>query len=140
VIKSLIEEHGNRVRFAYDSEYVRVNGNELLLKKAFLNLIENALKYSAGNEPVEIRLAEDDEGYGLSFKNNGPGIAKDELSKIWEPFYRGRNTRICDTQGKGLGLVVVKKAIELSAGSITVESGEAGPTVFTVHLPKHRIK
>jgi len=140
VIEKLIEDYGNRVRFFSDLKDARVDGNEMLLKKAFANLTGNAVKYSAGDAQVEIRLTEDDEGYGLTFKNNGPGLAEDELKKIWEPFFRGRNARTVGIHGKGLGLVVVNKAIELSAGEITVESGEAGPTVFTVHLPKHRIK
>jgi len=138
MLRSMVEVYGDKVRFFSNPGVAPVSGNRMLLKKAFSNLIGNAVNYSAGDKPVEIRLSEYGERYRLSFKNSGPGIGKDELSKIWEPFFRGRNSRSC-TQGKGLGLVVVKKAIELSSGSITVESGEYGPTVFTVHLPKHRI-
>ncbi len=140
VIEKLIEDNKNKVRFFSDLNDARVDGNEMLLKKAFANLVGNAVKYSAGDAQVEIRLTDNDEGYRLTFKNSGPGLAKDELTKIWEPFFRGRNSRTGSTQGKGLGLVVVKKAIELSAGNVTVESSEAGLTVFTVHLPKHRIR
>ncbi len=135
VLREMIEAYGNKVRFFSNLSDVHVNGNEMLLKKAFANLIENAVKYSKEDEPVEVRLSKEGEGCRLTFKNNGPGIAKDEMTKIWEPFFRGRNSRTVDAQGKGLGLVVVKKAIELSAGNVAVESSRDGPTLFTVHLP-----
>jgi len=140
MIKSLIEDYGDKVRFVYDSVNARVNGNELLLKKAFSNLVENAVKYSLGDTPVEIALVTENEFCRLVVKNDGPGLSKYELAKIWEPFFRGRNARTTGSAGKGLGLVVVKKAIELSAGNITVESAKNGPTIFTVHLPNHRIR
>jgi len=140
MIQSLIEDYGDKVRFVYDSVNARVNGNELLLKKAFSNLVENAVKYSLGDTPVEIALVTENEFCRLVVKNDGPGLSKYELAKIWEPFFRGRNARTTGSAGKGLGLVVVKKAIELSAGNITVESAKNGPTIFTVHLPNHRIR
>lgn len=163
LIRTISEEYDG-VRFSHDIPVARVNGNELLLTKAFSNLIENAVKYSGcgmytGNPhestpehstdgslndwvkgpaggPVEIELTGNGgTQYRIIIRNNGPGIEAEELSKIWEPFYRGKNARINRTPGKGLGLVIVKKAIELSDGTITVESKKEGPTVFTVFLP-----
>jgi signal transduction histidine kinase len=178
IIKGVVEKYGSSVRFTHDMPEARVNGNELLLKKAFSNLVENAVKYSEGGSPVEgplespaespvegpvenpserlskdraagpvespaerpvaspveIALTGNGKQYRVTFKNCGPGVTEVELPKIWEPFFRGRNARIDETPGKGLGLVIVKKAIELSGGSVTVESRAAGPTVFTVLL------
>ena len=128
----------NRSDIHIDSsvETAEISGNEMLLKKAFSNLIDNAVKYSAAGTAISIGVGKTDKNYETTIKNSGPGISGKELEKIWEPFYRGDNSQHNGASGKGLGLVIVKKAVRLSSGNITVKSSPEGPTIFTVSLPE----
>jgi len=126
---------GENIHYHKREEPSVVMGNVTLLKKALSNLIDNALKYSDGSGPVEVDLTLDRGFSAVSVKNSGPGIPEGEMEKIWEPFYRGTNAAIGKAEGRGLGLVVVKRAVELSRGQVTAHSSMAGPTVFCVRLP-----
>jgi len=111
---------------------VTCQGNETLLKILFLNLVDNACKFSSDNTArVCIDLPA---GYiEIKIKDNGIGIAADELDKVFEPFYRGQNAH--QTRGHGLGLSICKKIVQLHKGHITVSSTLNKGTVFTVLLP-----
>ena len=109
--------------------------NQVLIRKALSNLFDNAVKYSDGETPVRVAAVEQREGWVISVENSGPGIPGEEIDRVWEPFYRAANAGIAGVEGRGLGLVVVRKAVELSGGSIDVRSDEGGPTVFTLWLP-----
>jgi len=106
-----------------------------MLKKALGNLVENALKYSDEQEPVEVTVDAAGGDCEVVVKNAGPGVPEHELHRIWEPFFRGTNAALGKTDGRGLGLVVVKRSVELLGGRVSVESGPSGPTVFRVRLP-----
>jgi signal transduction histidine kinase len=137
LLKSLIKEAGGKkVAFDQETEAALIFAHELLIKKAFSNLIDNALKYSDKDKPVLLSLMEDGSDYIITVQNEGPGLSGREIEKIWDPFYRGTNASIQNIEGRGLGLVIVKKAIELSSGEISVQSSPPGPTVFRVKLPK----
>ena len=135
LIRGLIEGCTESVRF--DSETVRapVLCNPLLVRKALWNLLDNAIKYSEQGDAVVVALREKTRGWEVSFKNSGPGIPQSEIENIWEPFYRGTNAAVCNVDGRGLGLVVVRRSVELCGGKVAVSSSEQGPTVFTVWLP-----
>lgn len=111
---------------------VTCQGNETLLKILFLNLVDNACKFSKDNTArVCINLPA---GYiEIKVRDNGIGIAPDELDKVFEPFYRGQNAQ--QTRGHGLGLSICKKIVQLHKGYITVSSTLNKGTVFTVLLP-----
>lgn len=111
---------------------VTCQGNETLLKILFLNLVDNACKFSTDNTArVCIDLPA---GYiEIKVRDNGIGIAPDELDKVFEPFYRGANAH--QTRGHGLGLSICKKIVQLHKGYITVSSTLNKGTVFTVLLP-----
>jgi signal transduction histidine kinase len=114
-----------------DTEFT-CQGNETLLKILFLNLVDNACKFSSDNTA---RVCIDfPAGYiQIQIKDNGIGIAPEELDKIFEPFYRGQNAH--QTRGHGLGLSICKKIVQLHKGFITVSSTLNKGTVFTVLLP-----
>ena len=111
---------------------VTCQGNETLLKILFLNLVDNACKFSTDNTA---RVCIDfPAGYiEIKINDNGIGIAADELDKVFEPFYRGQNAH--QTRGHGLGLSICKKIVQLHKGYITVSSTLNKGTVFTVLLP-----
>lgn len=111
---------------------VTCNGNESLLKVLFINLFDNACKFSE-DHTARVTIDFNSRYILISVKDNGIGIAADEQDKIFEPFFRGRNAQA--TRGHGLGLSICKKIVQLHEGQITVLSEDAKGTVFTVQLP-----
>ncbi|MVT08140.1 HAMP domain-containing sensor histidine kinase [Chitinophaga tropicalis] len=114
-----------------DTELI-CQGNDSLLKVLFLNLLDNALKYSSDNT-VSVTIDFTPESIRVQVKDNGIGIPPEELSKIFEPFYRGANAH--HTRGHGLGLSICKKIVLLHKGKISVTSVVGQGTSFTVVLP-----
>jgi len=117
------------------SPFPPVTGDRDLLSLAVYNLVENALKFTSGNEAVEVRALEDGKAIVIEVADSGPGISSDELSKIFEELYRGANAR--GIEGSGLGLALVQRIVELHSGQIEVRSRQDDPrgTVFTLRLP-----
>ncbi|MDQ6814640.1 MAG: ATP-binding protein [Bacteroidota bacterium] len=112
-----------------------VTGEELLLEMLMSNLIENALKYSPKNATVTISLVKDLRGIEFVVKDEGPGIAEGERSKIFEKFYRVGNEVTRTAKGTGLGLYLSKQIAKDHQAEITVAgNGERG-SVFTVSFP-----
>ena len=112
-----------------------VTGDRDLLSLVFYNLIENALKFTARDDSVEIRALEDGKSIVVEVADSGPGIPPDELYRIFEELYRGVNAR--GIEGSGLGLALARRIVSLHNGSMDVRSQQADPrgTVFTVRLP-----
>lgn len=101
------------------------------------NLISNALKYS--QSLVRIYISETTSHSSLRVVDNGKGISKEELKKIFEPFYRtdSARVRLNGEGGFGLGLYLCKKIIEAHGGTIVAQS-QAGETCFEIQLPKEK--
>jgi signal transduction histidine kinase len=149
LLKELIEKSEKPVLFNHAREQAVVVSNPLLLRKAVSNLLDNAAKYSPSGEAPVVTLREEAAAgaasgaaacaaaWEIAIQNNGPGLSERELLKIWEPFYRGANTAATGAEGRGLGLVVVRRSVELCGGSIEVSSSVKGPTLFRLRLPSH---
>lgn len=120
------ENHGN-----FETE-LYLNGNEYLLRTGFVNLMENACKFSH-NHLARVTIALRDQAIELKFSDNGIGISEDDLKHVFEPFYRGKNKTFTD--GHGIGLYLTRKIIQLHGGSISVCSAVNKGTTFTVILP-----
>ncbi len=108
-----------------------------LLKNAVINLIENALKYSPDDSIVEINASYDDNSAVIRVCDHGTGIPDSEKSRIFEKYYRVKNTKGID--GTGRGLWITKNIIENEGGKLTVSDNIDGGTVFTLVLPCYRI-
>lgn len=117
------------------SPFPALTGDRDLLALAVYNLVENALKFTSGEEAVEVRALEDGRAIVIEVADSGPGIPADELPKIFEELYRGANAR--GIEGSGLGLALVQRIVELHGGQIEVRSRRDEPhgTVFTLRLP-----
>ena len=101
------------------------------------NLIDNAIKYSEGSVQIKISSSASSNGYThISVKDNGMGIPRSALGKIWERFYKSDLSRGKDKKGTGLGLAIVKEAIQAHGENITVVSTEGVGTEFSFSLPK----
>ncbi len=117
---------------AEDDSMITVNGNEYLLRTAFVNLIENNCKYS-DNHTSSVRISFFEGKSILRFSDTGIGLPEEDLPHLFEPFYRGKNQKYA--QGHGIGMALVHKIITLHHGSIRVNSHPGEGTVFTVELP-----
>ena len=107
------------------------------IRQVLINLIENAVKYGDKDEnKVLVRLFDMDETFLVEIKDNGPGISKENLPRIFERFYRIDNSRSREKGGTGLGLAIVKHIVEAHEQSITARSKLREGTTFAFTLGK----
>jgi signal transduction histidine kinase len=108
--------------------------DEDLMKTVLTNLVENAIKYSPENSKVLITTEEENNEVVIQVADQGRGIPREDLYRVFERFYRAQNSRI-STPGNGIGLFLVKYFVELHKGAIEVESEIDKGSTFTVRLP-----
>lgn len=106
------------------------------LQQIILNLVANAVTYTPEKGSIIIDIKDHEETVHLIVKDTGIGIAKEELPRIFERFYRVDKARSRNSGGTGLGLAIVKHLVESHHGTIGVESEEGKGTQFTIILPK----
>lgn len=112
-----------------DEDQITINGNEYLLKVAFVNLFENGCKFSE-NKQSKVSIMLKKEQIILEFIDNGIGISEEDLKHIFKPFYRGSNKIYAD--GNGIGLSLTQKIILLHQGTIAITSDKESGSIFTV--------
>lgn len=109
--------------------------NAVLLEQAIVNLVDNAVKYSAPGTPVDIEATASGGQIAIKVKDQGCGISREHLSRIFERFYRVDKARSRNVGGTGLGLSIVKHIVNAHGGKISVESSPNKGSVFTIFLP-----
>ncbi len=130
-----IEQAGCRMDLTVAPELPAVPGDPLALEHAFRNLIGNAVRHAAGGKWIGVSAARSGQAVEVRVCDHGPGIAEEERQRIFEPFYRGENTRSGLVRGAGLGLSLVKDTVERHHGTVSVLSPEGGGAEFVVRLP-----
>jgi two-component system phosphate regulon sensor histidine kinase PhoR len=105
------------------------------LQQVFINLLDNAIKYSSGGATATIRLSHEGNMVRVEVADTGPGIATDDLPHIFEPMYRGSSAAIRVALGTGLGLTIVKTILEQHGTTISVQSAPGEGTTFAFRLP-----
>jgi signal transduction histidine kinase len=115
-----------------DSDQMIVAGDDYLLKVAVSNIMENGCKYSK-NHSVDVKLKHLESSIEIIFEDHGIGIPEEEITKVFEPFYRGANT--LPVPGTGIGLPLVSQIIKNHNGTIRLESQLNKGTVVTITLP-----
>lgn len=123
------------IDFELHFDEVMVLANEELLKHVWVNLIDNAIKFSPKSETIEISIKEEEKYISVSVLNRGSEIPLDKQKYIFNKFYQAEESHV--QEGNGVGLALAKKVVSLHQGSISVES-ENMTTVFTILLPKTR--
>jgi two-component system phosphate regulon sensor histidine kinase PhoR len=106
-----------------------------LLEQAAVNLLDNAIKYSPARSTVRIEALRVDGEIQIRFTDQGMGIAKKHLPRLFERFYRVDKSRSRRPGGTGLGLAIVKHIAQAHGGGVTVESELEKGSTFTLHLP-----
>lgn len=116
-------------------EPMRVRAHPILLGELVNILLENACKYSAPETPVTLHLSQREDAIHLAVQDCGCGISEQDLSHIFEPFFRSAEARRRGVLGVGLGLAIAKRLAEGFGGQLTVESQLGSGSVFTLRLP-----
>ena len=109
--------------------------NAALMEQAFVNLLDNAIKYSEPGGSIEIEATKNDSEVAVAFIDHGIGIGREHLSRLFERFYRVDASRSRKLGGTGLGLAIVKHIVIANAGKITVESSPGKGSRFVIHIP-----
>jgi signal transduction histidine kinase len=136
-IKEQVEnvfDRSHTVTCSYSFTERTVEIDEGLLRNIFVNLLSNAIKFSPDKTIVYLNVDESGSNFEFVIRDTGIGIPEKEIEKIFEPFDRGSNAR--GISGSGLGLSIVKKAVDLLKASISVTSQIGKGSVFTITLPK----
>lgn len=128
--------------FATEIEQIELYFDHSMMEKVYWNILSNAFSYTQIGGKIEIiikQIPTQQKTSGnliqVDIKDNGPGISKDELQKIFDPFYQAGHKNSKKNRGTGLGLSIAKEMLELNFGRIFVDSIENNGTCFSIQLP-----
>ena len=132
-----VEHTGGKITIEIEAVDSAIFVDEVHFQNAITNLMDNAVKYRKPDEPLNIHIRTWNEGDKLLFsiQDNGMGIKRENVKKVFDKFYRVHTGNVHDVKGFGLGLAYVKKIINLHEGEIKCESDLGKGTKFTVSLP-----
>lgn len=135
--ESVVQEKKTRLTFEkFGGPFPPTVADEEKISIVFQNLIENALNYTPEGGSVKVRLTYDGTHFISTIEDNGVGIPKSELDKLFTKFYRGEEATRLQTDGSGLGLFIAKNIVERHKGTITIVSEKGRGTTVTVTLPR----
>ena len=119
------------LEFDLDFDDYNIEANKELLEQVWINLLDNAIKFSPENNLIEVSIKQNNQQLEINISNHGPKISKQDLKRIFEKFYQGDTSHA--SQGTGIGLSIVSKIVSLHKGNITVTSDDK--TTFKIILP-----
>ena len=109
-----------------------------LVQQVFYNLTENAIKFVNKDGTLSFAVDSDDEHVNVHLRNTGEGLTEEEISRVFDRFYKTDESRGKDTTGVGLGLSIVSRIVALHTGQVTVKSVKGEYTEFVVTLPRYQ--
>lgn len=132
-----VEHTGGHIKIILKAVYPTIYVDEMHFTNVIFNLLDNAVKYKQPDKALEltIRTWNNKERLFFSVKDNGMGIKKENLKKIFEKFYRVHTGNVHDVKGFGLGLAYVKNIVYQHKGEINVKSERNEGTTFIISLP-----
>jgi two-component system phosphate regulon sensor histidine kinase PhoR len=134
LFQNTLAERNQTLRVVAKEE--RVTADPIRLEQVLSNLIDNASKYSPSGSQIQIQWNETENATTLEVRDNGPGIEKQHLHRLFERFYRVDKGRSRNLGGTGLGLAIVKHIMMAHGGTVSVESEIGAGTVFRCVFPK----
>lgn len=123
------------ISLTVDFEEYEIDANEELLREVWINLLDNAVKFSTEGSEVVVSVSDREETLSVTVQNTGSEIPHEKVDKIFNKFYQADESHA--SAGNGVGLAIVKRIIDLHRGEIAVKS-ENGITAFVVTLPKRQ--
>ena len=121
------------LQFTIDGN-VEMQGDRAMLRRAFGNLLANAIRYGHAGTTIAVRLQSGGDVVAVSIENHGDTIDPQQLPKLFDRFYRADTSRHRSSEGAGLGLAITQSIIRAHHGTIAVESAE-GRTTFRIRFP-----
>lgn len=134
LLEPLCQTHGATVRPAAGLSGIDLVFDRRALRQLLLNLLSNAVKYAGTHGPITIAAESAADGVMLSVRDQGPGMDRETMAHLFEPFTRGQNVH-AGAEGTGLGLALCKKLLDLAGGEISVASAPGQGTRIDVTLP-----
>lgn len=136
-----LEDKKGKVEISLQAANDLVDADEIHLSNLVNNLIDNSVKYSRDNVPPDICIttSSDDKKIRIRLEDNGIGMGKETVKRIFEKFYRAHTGNIHNVKGFGLGLSYVKTMVEAHGGEIKVESMLGKGSVFSIELPLKKV-
>lgn len=129
----LIDSHSHRIKLHHQGDFEQAYLDKKLLRRCMSNLLSNAIKYSPPDSLIQVELLSNGEDLTFRVRDKGIGIPEQDQQFLFEAFHRASN--VGQVQGTGLGLVIVRQAVEAQGGSIDCHSEVGIGTTFTVTLP-----
>ena len=133
-----ISQLGGEIKIENDLPELIFEGDKQHMTNVFQNLIDNAIKYSTEIPKITISTLKTIDKYIVNVTDNGIGISKENLDKIFEKLYRVPTGDLHNVKGFGLGLNYVKSIVELHGGNITVKSTKDKGSSFIITLPLNK--
>ena len=130
-----IEKKNIEIRGLDSLQSIVIEADPDMIHQVIYNLIDNAVKFTNVGGYISVSVISDEKKVLVNIRNSGPGIPSEELSKIFERFYKVDRSRSIDVKGTGLGLYIVKSIIELHGGQISVQSELNEYSEFTFWIP-----
>jgi two-component system phosphate regulon sensor histidine kinase PhoR len=135
VLRRSADDKSIAIKIDVPSGLAKVRGNEKLLAQVFLNLLDNAIKYTAPGGVITIHASPEDGAVRVDISDTGMGISEKDLPRIFERFYRVDKARSRESGGTGLGLSIVKHIIQAHDGQIRVQSKPGIGSTFSFSIP-----
>jgi two-component system sensor histidine kinase CpxA len=127
------EAEGKQV--SYTTEPLTLEGDGVLLRSAVENVIRNAIRHTAPNSEVSVRLARDQEGCRVEVRDAGPGVEESQLESIFDSFTRTADARDRSSGGFGLGLAIARRAMQVHGGEVSARNLPQGGFEVVLRLP-----
>jgi signal transduction histidine kinase len=135
VVDPLLSQRGQRIRVRGAQAVPTVSADSRRIGQVLVNLILNASKFGKSGSPVDITLSRLPDRVRISVADRGPGVAPDQVQRLFEPYYRSAATSDNVKEGVGLGLSIVKSIVQAHGGAVGVESRRGGGARFWFELP-----
>ena len=130
-----IRDMGFEIESKMPEEPVLISIDKDAISQAFLNLLSNAVKYSEERKHIRVEIIRETNSVQISVTDQGVGMAREELKKIFDKFYRVPNNMVKKPRGSGLGLTLTRHIVKAHRGNIEVDSEPGRGSRFTIRLP-----
>lgn len=134
-VRLLIDQRQGALIEIFDPKLVKLNISKAHMTNVWVNLLENAIKYSPDQLEVTVSTHVSDDFFEVQIKDRGKGMSPSVRKRIFDKFYREPSGNIHNVKGHGLGLSYVKQIVSLHSGTISVQSENKQGSIFTVKLP-----
>ena len=129
------KKHGHEIKTAFEEGLPTISGDMARIEQVLLNILSNAVKYTPDGGSIEITGGRTDSTVWVKIRDTGIGIPQEDLTRIFDRFYRVDKARSRESGGTGLGLSIAREIVSRHGGDIQIESAAGAGTAVTVVLP-----